>query len=602
MKIIHSVDEIIEDGKLITDLVDLDLSNLDLSSYDASTWNHDDYSLILNVNFSNTNIKFNPQLVFDKSDDQLRIVDCDFTNCDLSHLTTKDFEGVLFRNNNNFTNTNLNINLHEYAKLNDIDIYYELADIIPSYLVTEAYQGHDIHDLDICAFSLEDLMNKKNIKLTSSKLLYVLQKEKEDIYKNYYRNGPQYLDSLMELLSLDGDGDFNKLYNIIDPKNYADKLLLLTGTIKNREFDKVDLSDMSYDFTNMLKFINCTFENLTLPYTSISRISPDFDEDCNIKKVYIKDMNFSSWQDDIFTRISDSHVTFKVNLYLELRRLCNCNCKFCRNKCLEDVPLDIENIKKNLNPIRGIADNIVIGGGEPTLFMKELHEISRYIEYVPNKTIITNGSASLEDYYSLIDEGFSIELSRHAIKLEDNLKVLNPNKDVKIIDDVYYLSRATYSNHTDFTLCITCFKGGIDNFEDIIKYISWADNIYYVNSLLFQSIHQDLDSKEENSDDDVFDSKKENIDDDLFDKVIEYYYLLGASVSSPIYSSGNYKLIIVEYRSLKISFKKYIPYEELVNNWYISPKRTFDLSMDPSGNIYENWNQNNGKVLYRGKN
>lgn len=73
----------------------------------------------------------------------------------------------------------------------------------------------------------------------------------------------------------------------------------------------------------------------------------------------------------------------------------------------------------------------------------------------------------------------------------------------------------------------------------------------------------------------------------------------GYEISIPIYSTGDYKLIIAKKEGIQISFKQYITKEELESKWYQSPKRTFDLSMDPSGNLYENWHQSSGKVLIR---
>ena len=113
-----------------------------------------------------------------------------------------------------------------------------------------------------------------------------------------------------------------------------------------------------------------------------------------------------------------------------------------------------------------------------------------------------------------------------------------------------------------------------------------------INNFLFQTLHQDLNAPF--SSDTVL-----PIRNHIFDLVIHKLRKKGYEISMPIYSTGDYKLIIAEKDGIRISFKQYITKEELESKWYQSPKRTFDLSMDPSGNLYENWHQSSGKVLIR---
>lgn len=50
-----------------------------------------------------------------------------------------------------------------------------------------------------------------------------------------------------------------------------------------------------------------------------------------------------------------------INLYLELDRLCNMNCSFCRNQSLESVEYDLDAIIKNLLPIVPYLKELSIG-------------------------------------------------------------------------------------------------------------------------------------------------------------------------------------------------------------------------------------------------
>lgn len=138
----------------------------------------------------------------------------------------------------------------------------------------------------------------------------------------------------------------------------------------------------------------------------------------------------------------------------------------------------------------------------------------------------------------------------------------------------------------------TCFKGGLDHVSDLEQYIELSD--YVGSNVLFQTLHEDLKDGEPSV----------QIDDGIFDEVITHLKEQGYKVGEvPIYSTGDYKLIIVKSKNEEktISFKKYITKEELEKEWYRASKRTFDLSMAPNGDVYENWHQTSNLVLSRKK-
>jgi len=89
------------------------------------------------------------------------------------------------------------------------------------------------------------------------------------------------------------------------------------------------------------------------------------------------------------------------------------------------------------------------------------------------------------------------------------------------------------------------------------------------------------------------------IEDEIFDEMIALLKEQGYEISIPIYSTGDYKLIMAKKGNRNISFKRYITPEQLQVEWNRACKRTFDLSMDPSGNLYQNWHQGADKVLLK---
>jgi pyruvate-formate lyase-activating enzyme len=590
--VIENIDELIKDGRITRPLKNLDLSNIDLSNIDPQSLVYkSDYvelRYLLYTDFSNTGIKLKPQLFKYRSRDRIYISNCNFTNCDLSYLKAEDFANVRL-SDNNYTNTNLNISIQDYAKASEIEVRNKISKVVSKELVTESYHNDDIHDLDICNLTLDDILEKKYIKVSSAKLLNIIKENYSLFDLKYLFLREEFIDEFKKILDLDYEGHLKKLFNIVNPETENDLLLFVRGIVRNKEFDEVDISDFDIDFLNELRFDNCKINKLSLPYDVITNNLnyTTFDKYCNFKNVYIKDLKYTDWQDKVDDRLSKSHVTLKTNLYLELGRGCNCNCKFCRNKSLNDCRFDFEKIKKNLEIMIPRLDSIIIGGGEPTLHMNELIELNDLINYrVSNRIIVTNGSANIKTYQKLLSEGYQLELSRHATGYKANQKILNPKSGTTITDD---LRRLNDSANRGITLCVTCFKGGVDSFEKIIEYIDWAYK-NKIHHLIFQSIHEDLESN------------IEKIDDDVFNKVLNYYRNSYANISDIIYSTGNYKLVIIKdddylrKSKMTISLKKYITEEELQENWYNSQKRTFDISMSPNGDIYDNWNQSTEKV------
>ena len=87
------------------------------------------------------------------------------------------------------------------------------------------------------------------------------------------------------------------------------------------------------------------------------------------------------------------------------------------------------------------------------------------------------------------------------------------------------------------------------------------------------------------------------INENIFSMVREYLKINGYREKYPIYATGGYvSYILTNKEGFSVTLQSYINQQELDREWIKSIKRTFDLSIDPSGNLYENWNQKTGLV------
>lgn len=389
------------------------------------------------------------------------------------------------------------------------------------------------------------------------------------------------------------DGKLVELINILTADNNFSDIELIRffqRVIGNKKFSNTNFSNIPCELLKEVHFYNCEFESIVFP-EGFEHSTIDL-SNSSTPRVYFPTINPSSWRRLSDNRFGSSRITMHRNLYLELGRSCNGKCKFCRNQYLEPCRYDLEGIKNNLLALGKYLDNIVIGGGEPTLLSKDAYYLKEaFYEHrlKVNWTIFTNASADLDDLVLLGDD-FNFNISRHSVSDSTNNKILG----VKSLnaDELIKLKKSIFKK---ITLCATCFKGdGLDSVEKIEDYLSFVDECD-INGVLFQTLHKDLnDCKQEDS---VL-----PIEDEIFDEIIIKLQEQGYDVGMPIYSTGDYKMIVAKNGIKTISFKKYITKEELEKEWYHACKRTFDLSMDPSGNVYENWHQSSGKVLLRSQN
>ncbi len=397
------------------------------------------------------------------------------------------------------------------------------------------------------------------------------------------------------------EGDLYRLFSLLGGEQFSklDMIHFSGGIVYSKNFEEIDFSTIPFEMIDHFQFYNCSFKKITMPEFSLDSLSRgnninfelyDLEKDkfTPVSHIIIPKLTGSSWQDFTSKRFGHTCFTKQTNLYLELRRICNAHCFFCRNQYLEPCIYDLKAILESLKKLLPFLDNIVIGGGEPTLLMKDLSTLFQSLGLARRKLFIsTNGSCEYFDLRMLARE-FNINISRHALEDSDNEHIFGVKTIVT--EDIKELINKSYG--TTFTLVATCFKGGLDSVESLERYIELSD--YVGAHVLFQTLHEDLKDGEFSA----------QIDSAIFDEVMAHLKEQGYEVGEvPIYSTGDYKLVIVKSKNEEktISFKKYISKSELEREWFQASKRTFDLSMAPNGDVYENWHQTSNLVLSRKK-
>lgn len=618
-KKINDISEIWDGKKLkFKDFSNLDLSGIDLSEIPESAWNN---CIFFNTDFSNTNIKFRPNKLatsiadnyFEKNRKGIYMLNCIFDNSDLSYLTPSDFYSpekkcVVFYDGCSFKKTGFHISnylvnmvLDDYylkKDFNDFDEFisrnnYIIIDIntivknpllkVPSYLILRSIASYLYHVKEI------ELPLKKTFDGYLKRDEMTIQRKKELVKE------------CEGFLEYDKQGYLKKLYEMLKPMmNLTQRYNFFTRKIDGVHIKNVNIKNFPISLLYMFEFSRNNFDNVLVDNGLYDLLLPDgyFLYDFGIlKNTYTKlllpGIKYDSWQENKYggRRIANGVISFLTKVYVELSRDCNGKCEFCRNSSFGKCKYDFEKIKETLNNIKTYINIVVIGGGEPTLRLDDAKKLRMFFEEKKENLdfhMFTNGSNPdiINDDYVM--EKFKINLSRHAKDDIKNAKIFGISPiNLMNVKDIEKMA----SKNPEMTLSATCFNGGMDNLDDIILYIEFAKEIG-VKKVLLTDLHKDMSM----GNNEVYDQCL-NINPNIFNEVINYLKEKGFKDKYPIYATGGYvSYVFKDQDDFSVTIQSYITKKELDDHWIEAIKRTFDLSIDPAGNLYENWHQQSSPV------
>lgn len=600
------------DGKklLIKDFSNLDLSGIDLSEIPEKEWRNCIFS---NTDFSNTNIKFRPNYLktiigkFHTSNDFLGIFikNCDFSDNDLSYIQNFDFYSsnkkcYVYVESCNFKNTKLRVDINWYDL--ELDDYYLSLDYKDFYFVENL--NCKINFIDINTIRKNPGLKLPSFRYIIATSSYIRDKEKGELHYNKkglnLEQKKKIVNECESLLELDSQGYLKTFYELFKNKmDIEDKYNFFNRKIKGLYLKDIAIKNFPSSLLTCFDFSGNTFDNVIInnKFKDLLRFQDYFlydfgDLKNTYKSLILPSIKYDSWKENKYAqrRIANGTISFLTKVYIELSRYCNGNCKFCRNNSFSKCKYDLEKIKETLNNIKTYLNIAVIGGGEPTLRLndvKALHQSFMNINRL-DFHMFTNGTnpSIINDNYVM--ENFKINLSRHA---KDDIK----NAKIFGISPINLMNKKDIEKlaikNPEMTLSATCFKGGLDNLDDIISYVYFAKEIG-VKKVLLTDLHKDI-SMGSNK---VYEQSL-NIESNVFDDVINYLKEKGLKSKYSIYATGGYvSYVFKDKDDFSITVQKYLTKEELDDYWVSAVKRSFDLSIEPAGNLYENWHQQSSPV------
>lgn len=391
--------------------------------------------------------------------------------------------------------------------------------------------------------------------------------------------------------------------NIKDQMTDYEKINMFTKhSIVNKTFHDLTIDSEIYDCLRYFTIYYSNFKNIIFDLDAKTFFNEETFSPRDLEIDKVENISFPTYiKSDLKTlegkRLSDTPFTIRHNLYIELGRQCNANCSFCRNSCMLKEHYNLNGIKKTLENIKNWLNNIYIGGGEPTL---RINDLKKLINDGYTTTIITNGTLGLKELYKCTNNSIfrkqmfkdqNYMISRHSYDDYENAKIfgLSPS-DFVPLDEIVYFKKPT--------LACTCIKNGMDSPKKILEYIRFAMT-HNIDSILFTNLQEDAS---------VTNDKKNNIsiniDPNVFNEVIQ---ILKDNAwiqdDYSIISNSGYELItlksnhIFSYLKMTVRFKRYVSKKELDILWQHAVKRTFDLSISPSGKLYDDWSETTSKTL-----
>ena len=559
------------------DFSNMDLSDLDLSRFVPELWED---AIFYNTNFKGTGINFLPSKLRNES-----VEGCNFEGVDLSEIPSEEWTFINIKNAN-FRKTNVNIIFDH--------IFKDIEDI----LIDESYGNKPREYWNRTKLNFIILEHNPFIKITSIKLISMIKKYIAGITIFLSdEKVKEIVSECEEKLRVYDDGNLIRFYDLICINCTArEKLDFFRGNIIRRCFKKLDFTGFSTELIQEFNFRECKFGEIILSNEiddiihSYIRIFNRENKNEFGKIILTKFDGLNSWKNYLRSTIM-GRITVKRFLYLEIGKKCNSNCVFCRNKSFEECKeRNFQQILENLKIISKYMDTIFIGGGEPALYLQDIIEIYKCIGMETDIVIVSNGTICKKDLKYLDDEigvrNVSLYISRHAISEEDNKNILNVSKNVYIMsaNEIKEMS-----NIVNIVLTPVCVKGGLDTSEKIKAYIEefLQEDI---KSITFATLHANA----------SLGTKKLEYEDlyvspDTFEDVYKELLRQDFVCKEEISSTGGYILKRFQKGNYMVSFKIYITMDELKEIWDKTIKKTWDFTMTPSGDVYQDWNR--GKLV-----
>ncbi|MDD3048423.1 MAG: hypothetical protein PHQ89_00325 [Bacilli bacterium] len=429
-------------------------------------------------------------------------------------------------------------------------------------------------------------------------------KDETTYSKTYIRAFMECVNALNKYGSInESNEDLNKLDYIkkINKMVFGDVPLIINKTINDENIDLTEFENcllfqktIVTRKTGLVK--DCKFNNTTINMPPLSLLSSNSFFNTKFNNVDFKNITPDSWQPTFingkFEKNKESlgsGITFKNSLYLELGRECNATCSYCMNKSFPHEDLDFNSVEKSLKFLAPYLNSLYIGGGEPTLKIEQLYKIKKLLEnYSVAPTIISNGTASVNTYNKLWNDGINIGISRHAIDDEENEEIFGTKK---VLSSNNLEEMINKQSSQKLTLFVTCMPEHIYSAQSILLFIY---NYHRLGcNIIFQSPMLD---KTLGNKDKIYDLE-ENPSNQMFLEAGDVLKDNNFTSTVPIIGTAGYRLVTYKKSKLgTISFKEYISKEEYEETWPKFIKRTFDLSIKPSGDIFENWNSDGKKL------
>lgn len=228
----------------------------------------------------------------------------------------------------------------------------------------------------------------------------------------------------------------------------------------------------------------------TIKFTKMSRLSTERHNPGDENKQRIQLFN------------KEYTVSAPINLNILITYDCNCNCDFCiisqeqKLPCVSDQ-IYLDNLSRILNKLNGLPIEITITGGEPTLCSERLIPTLELIHSygIPHRTFSTNGSGLLKYVYGKPILQYMKELGAiYNINLSHLHYEESKNKELMLgatinEREMKQISSFCDINGMDIRLSCNLMKSGISCMDEIMEYISFAEQSGFHNMIFRELIN-----------------------------------------------------------------------------------------------------------------